>query len=220
MKNQNFYFDIDYNTVDRAIWNVTRSYVLDCMNSLKNVFIPYCKTNKLIESTIDPKYGSKKSKETKNWRFYLYKQKYENMECFVHSNSTFTYLYILISHPKYDIEDMVDWDEKLIEKTKDLKSTFMICVSLYSEFSDDEYTNARKEAVDNILKHIDKCKKENYYSIMLWNSAAVKRDEDKVKISELINTRTNPGKLHDGWKNAIFEVHCDFHYLPNGKFTK
>ena len=210
---QKYEFDVDYNTINSQIWKAVRDNVIAGINSLVNVLIPYCEENKLVESVISPDYGSKKCVSTKNWKFFLYKHKHENMKVFMHAQADWTTMYVLVSYPKYDPEDMVGWERDMVDKVKDLKNTFMICVNLTSKYSDDEYCEARQAAVDNILEHIAGTSKSSYYSIMIWNSAAVKRDEEKVEIRQVINTRQMPGELADGWMRDMFELSCDFHYL-------
>ena len=207
-------FDISFNNIQARTWIAHREDIFKGLTALKQVFIPYCKEHGLIEETIRHEYDKKeKRRVTKNWDFYLYEHQYKDIECFIHSTSTHTYLYIFVTFPKYDIEDLIDWKEDEIENVKHLKETFFIGVSLYSKYSDDEYMDAREVAVNNVLKHIDKTKNNKYYNVMIWNSVCCPRDEEKVTIKELINTRKNPADLCDGWEKMIFELSCDFHYL-------
>lgn len=207
-------FDIYYEEIKRKIWEFSRDNIFNAMKALKHVIIPYCKENNYIDNNISSESNHKRRKETKSWDFFIYEQSNEGMTVVAHTSSCHTYLYFLLEHPKYEIEECVGWEEKEIAKIEDLQNTILIVVTLNSKYSDDEYVEARQTAVTNVIEHIAKNRKHRYYNLMLWNSYACKRDESKVEIHERVNTRHfETGGLKDGWDKILFEISCDLEYL-------
>lgn len=199
---------VDTQNIAHDYWRANKPLVEKSILFLTTVMIPFCKRHKhYISNDLGINFKRKdKSKETKNWHFGLYKTKHD-MEVFCHTSGTWIDLFILLNIKEYGKDTM-----RIIQ------------VSLSSEYSDDEYTEARKIAVDNLLDRIQSSRKEHYFKkhdlstvsyscLMLWNPYAVKRDEDKVKLKVHIEWVEDYGDLADGWSNRLFDLSCDRHYL-------
>jgi hypothetical protein len=204
-------FDVNTNDIQMNYWLQNKELINKSKEFIDNVMIPYCEEN---NHYVSPKLKSYEdsTKETKNWNFGLYKTNYDNMKAFCHTTSTHTDLYIVIKHNIHLNSNSTPED---IEKYEFFNRFDLICVRLSSEFSDDEYRYARGEAIENILKHIDNTKSRLYYGTMIWNTHSVKRDESKVTIKEVLNTRPEFGMLKDGWQRMLFNLSCDKHYLKD-----
>lgn len=210
--------DIDTQHIKLAIYETVKPQILNSMVYLHKLLIPYCEENKLYQNVIVSKHGDKKVCQTKNWSFFLYEHNYEGMKVFVHDRYAHTELFIMLSHPKYLIHDMLQWEDKLIDKMVGMEHSILMLVSLNCQYSDDEYIAAKQTAVDNILKHIDSKRDKRYYGTMLWNPYCCPHDENKVKIKQTLNTRYETGELNDGWMDTLFDLSCNHHYIPPTTF--
>ena len=206
-------FNIDTQDIEYAYWKANQATVEKSIKFLTTVMLPYCKrhgyyVNNNFNLWMYQKSG--KTKETKNYRFGLYRTK-NDMEVFCHIGSCYVDLFILV-------------------KTRHLMKdeTRLIQVTLSTKHSDDEYIEEMIKGIHNVLDHIQSRRKEHtfeekvhgiehriigYRGLMIWNSYSVKRDEDKVSIKTYIDWTQEYGKLHDGWDRHLFYLACDKYYL-------
>jgi len=194
-------FDIDPQLIDWEYWQQNKEKVYEGIDYMKSELVPYCKKNKFYINEDLFRWNSK-AKEAKNWEFGLYRNDY-GMTVFCHNYGSSIDVFIMLKM------------KRMFKETTEL-----IMISLHSEYSDDEYTEARKEFLDNALKHIHEGRSvldgetiPFSYRNMLWNPASVKRDTEKVVLKEYIDTIRETGELRDGWSNALFNVSCDQFYL-------
>ncbi len=203
-------FRVNTQDIAHDYWRANKDKVKKAITFLKTVMLPYCKRHgHYISKDLNCHYGDKKnkSKETKNYWYGLYKTKHD-MEVFCHNSATYIDLFILLPVTDFAVP-----------------KTILLTVTLYSKYSDDEYTEARAEAVKKVLDHIQKGRKVfhhdgfgdhiHYTGVMLWNDAAVKRDKEKVTLNTQIDMTSEYGDLHRNWDELLFFLSCDRHYLDD-----